>query len=85
MSVGSVNSPNQCVEPNQSNIPDKSGSDDKVAEQIQDAFNDLAEAACKEIPFVPDSWCNAVGDAVETVLEEGAKVPPELQWNLESS
>jgi hypothetical protein len=86
MSVGPVSSPNQCVEPS---IPDTSGpttpEKSKLDELVENFFPDVVEAACGEIPFVPDTWCEAAGDAATWLQEESAKVPPELQWNLESS
>ena len=87
MSVGPVSSPNQCVEPS---MPDTSGpapapEKSKLDELAENFFPDVVEAACGEIPFVPDSWCEAAGDAVEWVQQETAKMPPDLQWNLESS
>ena len=85
MSVGPVSSPSQCVEPS---MPDTSGpapAKSKLEEMAENVLPDIVEKGCGGIPLVPDSWCEAAGDAAQWMQEESAKVPPELQWNLESS
>jgi hypothetical protein len=89
MSAGPVSSsPNQCVAP-QPEAPDTSGpSEDRgkqFEELVKNAPHDVVEAACGEIPFVPDSWCDFAGDIAQDIVEASANMPPELQWNLESS
>ena len=56
-----------------------------VDELVDNFYHDVVEHACKALPFVPDSWCDAAGQIAEHVADEVAKVPPELQWNVESS
>jgi hypothetical protein len=85
MSVGAVSSnPNQCTE-----APDTSGPNQSRADQFQElvekAPHDVVESVCQEIPFVPDSWCDFAGDVAQDIAEAGANLPPDLQWNLESS
>jgi len=86
---GSSGSQNMCVEPPDASAPEKT-LEQKEADIEKNGIHDLIEKGCKDDLKLPDSFCDYLGDRVQNAIDniepiQVPEVPPELQWNLESS